>query len=62
MAEETSRIARRDEADSTRAVAPLRPAPDAVQLDTSALSFEEQVDRIVQLVRQAGLPTGEVRR
>jgi cytidylate kinase len=30
-------------------VAPLRKANDAVELDTTNLTFEEQVDRIVSL-------------
>ncbi|WP_243304534.1 (d)CMP kinase [Geothrix oryzisoli] len=38
---------RRDEADSTRAVAPLRQAADAVALDSSDLSLEQVVDWIV---------------
>jgi len=38
---------RRDEADSTRAVAPLRPAEDAVALDSSDLTLDEVVDWIV---------------
>jgi len=57
--DEAARIARRDAADSGRAVAPLKPAGDAVRLDTSELSFAEQVDRIVALVREAGL-SGDV--
>lgn len=42
----------RDSADSTRAVAPLKPAPDAVVLDTTSLSFAEQVDEIVTRARK----------
>ncbi len=42
----------RDSADSTRAVAPLTPAPDAVVLDTTSLSFAEQVDQIVRGARK----------
>ena len=38
---------RRDEADSTRAVAPLRRAADAVELDSSAMSLDQVVDWIV---------------
>lgn len=38
---------RRDEADSTRAVAPLRKAVDAVELDSSAMSLDQVVDWIV---------------
>ena len=42
----------RDSADSSRAVAPLRPAPDAVVLDTTSLSFAEQADQVVQHARK----------
>lgn len=42
----------RDERDSNRAVAPLRPAEDAVILDTTALSFEESCRRIVEIIRE----------
>jgi len=56
---EKERLAGRDRRDSERAVAPLRPADDAVPLDTSDLSFEEQVERIVALARgRAGLRAG----
>lgn len=52
----TRELLARDRLDSERAVAPLRPAPDAVLLDTTALSFPEQVDQIVALAlaREAG--------
>ena len=46
-------IAQRDRRDADRALAPLRPAEDAVVLDTTALSVEEQVERVVQAVRAA---------
>lgn len=52
---ETEALAARDHADSTRAVAPLVRAPDAVELDTSDLSFEEQVERVLALARSRGL-------
>jgi len=42
----------RDERDAKRAVAPLVPAPDAQVLDSSALSIEEVVDRIVGWYRE----------
>ena len=45
----------RDRADSTRAVAPLRAAADAVVLDTTRLSLEQQVQAVVALAR-ARLP------
>ncbi len=44
-------IEERDERDSQRDVAPLRPADDAVHLDTSALTLGEVVDRLVEIVR-----------
>jgi cytidylate kinase len=55
LVQETARIASRDHADSTRQAAPLLAAPDAIQLDTSGLSFEQQVDRIVALVEASPL-------
>jgi cytidylate kinase len=48
---EAAALAARDQADSSRVVAPLRAAEDAVQLDTTAMSFAEQVTRIVELAR-----------
>lgn len=40
-------LQRRDAADRSRAVAPLRRAEDAVELDSSNLSLDQVVDRIV---------------
>jgi len=40
----------RDEMDSHRPVAPLRPAPDAVIIDTEGLSLEQVVERVMSLV------------
>jgi cytidylate kinase len=51
---EVDRLGRRDRMDSQRATAPLKQAADAVVIDTTALSFEEQVDRIVDLARGRG--------
>ncbi len=48
-------IAERDLRDSTRAVAPLKPAPDAEVIDSTALSIEQVVDRIVQIGRSRSL-------
>ena len=45
---EAAALAARDHADSTRAVAPLRPAEDAVHLDTTTMGFAEQVRFIVE--------------
>jgi cytidylate kinase len=49
-----SQIQERDEADSRRALAPLRPAPDACIIDTSDLEIPEVVQILVQLVRSRG--------
>jgi len=38
----------RDERDSKRAAAPLKPAADAQRLDTSALSIDQAVEQVVQ--------------
>ncbi len=43
-------LAQRDAIDSGRAVSPLRPADDAVVIDTDKLSLDEVVDRILDLV------------
>lgn len=45
--------AARDERDTSRSEAPLRPAPDAVHLDTTGLSRDEVVARIVALAENA---------
>ena len=38
----------RDERDSKRAAAPLKPAADAQLLDTSTLSVDQAVEQVVQ--------------
>jgi len=43
----------RDAQDMEREHSPLKPAPGAVELDTSGLSIDEVVGRIVELVEQA---------
>jgi cytidylate kinase len=42
-------IARRDRQDSEREVSPLKPASDAVVLDTTSLSLEEVISRVLDL-------------
>lgn len=44
-------LVRRDELDAARPVAPLRAAAEAVVIDTTDLSFDEQVGRVVALAR-----------
>ena len=43
-------IEARDLQDSTRAVAPLKAAPDAVVVDSSSLTLEETIDEIARIV------------
>jgi cytidylate kinase len=52
VAKEAARLAERDRLDSSRAIAPLTRADDAVLLDTTDLGFDEQIGRIVRLVRE----------
>ncbi len=47
----------RDQIDSERAQAPLRPADDAIIVDTDGLSVEEVMDRVEALVHQADVGT-----
>lgn len=48
-------IKARDERDSQRAVAPLKPAMDAIQVDTTALSIEQVLKLIMDEVRHRRL-------
>ena len=48
---EAAALAARDHADANRTVAPLKAAPDAVPLDTTAMTFADQVRFIVELAR-----------
>ena len=43
-------ILARDARDASRAVAPLRPADDAVRIDTTGLGIDAVVERVLQLV------------
>jgi cytidylate kinase len=42
----------RDRRDSEREVSPLKSAPDAVVIDTTGLSLEEVVSRVVELAEK----------
>ena len=46
-------IRRRDERDAERAAAPLKPAPDAVLLDTTELDIEAAFREVLKIVRRA---------
>ena len=45
-------LAERDRRDEERALAPLKPAPDALIVDTAAASLEEVVERLARIVRE----------
>lgn len=45
-------VQRRDHLDSTRAVSPLRPADDAIIVDTSEMTEAEVVDHLVEVVEE----------
>jgi CMP/dCMP kinase len=54
-AEEVHRaIEQRDRLDSTRSAAPLRPADDAVSIDTTGLAPEQVIEQVLELVERAG--------
>jgi cytidylate kinase len=57
VGEVREQLAARDRKDAGRSASPLRRAPDAVEIDTGALSPAEVVDRICDLVALAGLDT-----
>ena len=48
-------IAERDLRDSTRSVAPLRPASDAFVIDSTGIPVEEVVERVIELGRARAL-------
>lgn len=51
VSQQAEAIAARDQEDSRRSHSPLRRPEGAVEIDTTGLTFEEQVERVVALVR-----------
>ena len=49
----------RDENDSSRSVAPLRPAEDAIKIDTSDMSIVDVVEHMVARIKQRTTPQGD---
>lgn len=47
-------LARRDRTDATRAASPMRRMPDAVEINTTDLSPDEALERVLGLVRATG--------
>ena len=52
LEELTVEMLERDRKDSTRKHSPLKKAEDAVEIDTTGISIEEQVNRIVEIVNK----------
>jgi cytidylate kinase len=45
-------IQERDKIDSSRAHSPLKKAKDAIEIDTTSLTFEQQVEKITEIIRK----------
>ena len=52
-------IAERDERDSQREVAPLKPADDAIVIDTSDLDIDQVEAKVMMLIKERGLSPGQ---
>jgi cytidylate kinase len=50
--EQSELLARRDHADSSRQASPLVKVADAIEIDTSNITIEQQVQRVVDLARE----------
>lgn len=56
LAQVIKQLAERDARDSDRAHSPLKPAEDAVQIDTTSLSIEQVFAAVLNLVKKANIP------
>ena len=54
-AEVLADIERRDAIDSSRDTSPLKPAPDAVQMDSTGRTIEQIIERICALAQEKGV-------
>jgi cytidylate kinase len=52
---QTDTLQERDRIDSTRATAPLKPAADAILVDSSHLDFDQVVARVMSELAQRGI-------
>ena len=48
-------IRARDDRDMNRSVAPLKPADDAIVIDSTSMSIEAVFDQVLQAAKKAGL-------
>jgi CMP/dCMP kinase len=58
LEEVKANLEQRDKIDSTREVSPLTKAPDAIEVDTSNVTIQQQVDIILEHVKQAAKREG----
>jgi cytidylate kinase len=54
LEEQMAAISERDRRDTTRTDSPLQRAADAVEVDTTDLTIEQQVERVIELARRRG--------
>lgn len=59
---EAARLIERDRADSSRELSPLRRASDAIEIDTTKLTGDEVVEKIVRVARKLSLGSPRARR
>lgn len=45
-------LKQRDERDKTRKHSPLKPAPDAIYIDTTNLTIDEEINKVVNLIKR----------
>jgi len=57
MGEVEKELRKRDDQDTTRALAPLVPAKDAVLMDTTAMTVEEVVEKMIKTVEKGNKKT-----
>jgi CMP/dCMP kinase len=53
LEEMKTQLAERDKRDRERKLSPLKKADDAIEIDTTSLSIEEQVQKVIDLARKA---------
>jgi CMP/dCMP kinase len=46
-------LVKRDQDDSSRALSPMKPAPDAIIINTSAMTVEEVVQEVLKYIRHS---------
>ena len=47
-----TRLRQRDERDKTRKHSPLKPAPDAIHIDTTNLTIDEEITKVIDIIKR----------